>query len=106
MSDFEGVGCEDFLQERRAAEARAREAEAKAVHKEFSRLRVNVRYVTPAHVSFGVFQSGNGGVNWACAGDLTVDRDWFEAVFGAGVCKEHARFEFEIGATLVVEPSA
>lgn len=87
---------------RRAAEVRAREAEARALRKEFSRLRVNVRHVTPAHITFGVFQSHNGGVNWGCAGELTVDRDWFEAIFGAGNAEEHARFEFEIGSTLTV----
>lgn len=66
------------------------------------RLRVNVRHVSPAHVTVSLFQSDNG-VNWACvASDVTFGREWFESIFGAGLAVEDARFEFGIGTLFTV----
>lgn len=90
---------EDAYEEEELNRKKARllhDAEIAARHKEFSRMRVNVSHVTPAHVTFNVYQSDNGGVNWGCAGSLTVSYSWFVAMFGEGNAKEHARFEFEI----------
>lgn len=77
------------------AQQRASTAEAKAASRSFPRLRFNVTNRSPGYIHCSVFQSNNGGTNWACSGtDLTFDEDWFAQTFGIAVIGD--RFEFEL----------
>lgn len=81
-----------------AAEQRARHAESTAASRSFPRLRVNVTNLSPGYVTCSIFQSHNGGTNWACSGSGVVfDEDWFRQTFGAP--EQGDRFEFEIVGT-------
>lgn len=100
LPDIEAINDGDIAERDRVLLAQERgqrfHAEAKAAARTFPRLRLNVTDVSPGYVTCSIFQSGNGGTNWACSGSgVTFDEDWFHGLFGSAI-EVGDRFEFEV----------